>query len=396
LRIGVTYINNDQTSATLGVSSPSTISKKSLVQALVRGINAGGGLNGRRVEAVEYEWNSQSNNWTLDASAACAKFTQDNHVAVVVDNAFGTTGGFRPCLERAGVLDIQSGPEGDTSTSIGAPLHANTFNMTVDRTYTAVLSGLSSSGYLSNSNQIGVIIEDCPENAQAYSRTLKPFMSRLGLKPPQEASIGCTTGFASAGPAASAINNAVLKFRTAGVDRVMFVSDNEAVAVLFFATSANSQGYKPGYLLSSAAQAQGLRSQVPSGQQAQFHGVGNLPFIDTDGAQPSSVDEQCRQIVNAGALSPVSYTDTSLMVFECGPFLLLQAALKSTHGNGGVTALASAIDSLGSRFAAPGVVAGATFYSQTNHDGPTMVQVFGFVPGCTCIRYSGTPQRAPQ
>jgi len=396
LKIGVTYINNDATSAALGVDDSTTVTKKSIVRALLGGINAAGGIDGRRLVPVEYEWNSQSNNWSGDATTACARFTQDNKVSVVLDNAFGTIGGFRTCLERAGVFVIQSGPEGDSVSSLAARLHANTNGMTVDRSYSAVLRGLVASGYVRRTNHIGVMIEGCPANTRAWTQVLKPLIAHLGLPAPEEFTIDCTTGFASAGPAASAVNNAILRFRGSGVDRVMFVSDNESVLVLLWGNSADSQGYRPGYLLSSAAQAQALRSQVPATQQALFHGVGSLPFGDTDGAALTAADQECVRIVKRAGLSPSSYSDVSTVVFECGPFLLLRAALTSAGGNGAAGALSAAIASLGTGFHAPGVLGQATSYSPTRHDGPALAQVFDYVTGCACLRFSGSPFTAPE
>jgi hypothetical protein len=389
LTIGVTYIENSGTSAALGVDDPSTVSKKNIIRALIAGINAGGGVDGRKLKAVEYEWNSQSNDWSADAAAACARFTQDNHVAVVLDNAFGTIGGFRDCLQRAGVASIQSSPEGDEVSSSQARLHANVFGMTVERTYGAVLTGLTGSGYLTARNQVGVIIEACPGNSRAWTRTLKPLMARLGLKAPQEATVSCTNAFADAGPAASAVSNDVLRFGRTGVDRVMFVSDNESVLLLVFSTTAESQRYRPGYLLSSAAQAQAMQSQVPAKQLPGFHGAGYLPFGDVDGAVPSAVDKECIRLSKAGGVSPAGYADYSLVLFECGPFLLLKRAVHDAGGAGTPAALTAAIAALGTGFAAPGVVGSATRYDARRHDGPELARVFGHVASCNCLRFSG-------
>jgi hypothetical protein len=394
LTIGVTYISNEQTTTDLGAGTPSPVNQKALVQGLVAGINADGGLNGRQLKTVEYEWDSSSNDWSLDASAACAKFTQDNDVTVVLDTAFGVTGGFRKCLNDAGVMSIQSISEGGRAAGDAASLHANSAAMTIDRAYSSVLDGLTSSGYLTADNQIGVILENCPENANAYADTLKPLMTTLGLKAPIDATVDCTTGFSSATAGAAAINNAVLKFKDGGVDRVMFVGDSEYIMLLFFTGTASSQGYTPGYLLSSGAQPQALLSSIVPDQQPQMKGVGSQPFNDVDDAELSTVDQRCVDLVTAGGVTPATYTDTSLLLFECGPFLLLESALKATNGSAVATDLADAVSGLGTTFLAPGLVESATRFSETGRDGPAMVRVFEFDPSCSCLQYSGDPQAA--
>jgi hypothetical protein len=395
LTIGLTYIDNSGSTAALGASTSQTASQKSVAEALVRGLNAAGGIAGRKINAIEYSFNAQDSDYSTDAATACASFTQDHHVSLVLDTAFGIIGGFRDCLQRAGVVDITTQDEGDKTSSAGAFLHVNTVSMNVDRQYAAVLVGMTATGYLGKANQLGVIVEGCAEGNNAYAHTLLPLIKRLGLKAPKEEQIACTTGFASAGPAAPAINNAILAFRQAGVDRVMFVSYNEAVILLLFGNDADSQRYYPGYLLSSGSAAQALRTNIPSGQWPQLHGVGNQPYVDVDGGKPTTVDKRCDALVRAGGVTPASYQDEGFVVFECAPFLLLESALTKTNGQSTAHDVMTAINALGSSFVAPGIVSGTTSFTSTKHDGPDMVQVFGYVASCSCMRYSGSPQPAP-
>jgi hypothetical protein len=396
LTIGITYINNDSTSAALGESDTATTNGKSAAQAMVKGINAAGGLAGRVLRTVEYSWNSQTTNWSQDASVACTKFTQDNHVDVVLDGAFGTTGGFGDCLQKAGVLQITQGPEGDRVSSRSRALHANTGSMVEDRRYAAVVGNLAGTGYLSKSNQLGIIVEQCPPIERAYAKTIVPLIRSLGLKSPLERTIECTTSFSSAGPAASAISSAVLAFRQGGVDRVMFVSDFEDVVLLLFGNNADSQHYYPGYALSSGAQA-ALFSNIPKDQWPQLHGVGTSPQTDVadNSAIPSATEAHCLRLARTGGLTPANALDKAFVYGACGLFLLLGTALTQTDGNSNPRSLLTSIEGLGTSFLAPGLVAGRTRFSPGDHDGPDAVRVFRFVASCTCMRYSGQPLRAP-
>lgn len=394
LTIGLTFLNNSSSAAALGASTSNSLNQKKVAEALVAGFNAAGGLGGRKVDAVEYSFNADDDDWATDAQAACETFTKDNHVSIVLDLAFGTTSGFEACLQKAGVLDITTQEEGDTASSAAATLHANTSGMTVDDTYASVIEGLDQVGYLTPANQTGVIIEDCPDNSAAFTNTLLPLIARLHLKAPIEQEISCTTGFGSAGPAAAAIQNIILKFRSHQVDRVMFVSSNEAVLGLLFASSASSQGYRPGYMLSSSAQAQGLRTNIPSDQWPQLHGVGNIPTIDVDSAPPSAVDNQCEHISSTGGARINSYQDGNFIYVECGPFLLLQTALRLTGGNADPSAVMAAINSLGTSWVGPDLVNGRTDFRPSRHAGPDEVQVFAYNSTCTCMRYTGSPEPA--
>lgn len=396
LKIGLTYINNESTEAAFDVSAGQTTNGKSAAQAVVKGINAAGGLNGRQLQTVEYSWNSQSNSYSQDATVACEMFTTDHRVEVVVDNAFGTIGGFSECLQKAGVLHISGGAEGDRESSRQRPLHAH-LGMVYDRSYAAVLVNLAATRYLTKVNQLGIIVEDCPSIERAYTNAIAPLVARLGLKDPLKRTIECVTGFSSAGPAQSAISAAILAFRQAGVDRVMFISDYETVVLLLFANTADSQRYYPGYALSSNAQA-GLYTELPEDQRPQLHGVGSSPQTDVrdDKAPPTAVEARCLRLAKAGGLTPANSIDKAFIYGPCGRILLLETALTRTGGDSTPTALKRAINGLGTSFLAPGVVAGGTRFSASRHDGGNAVRVFGYVVSCACMRYSGQPVLAPE
>ena len=394
LTIGFAYPNNDTTNSELGaVGAP--VNAKSAVAGLVAGLNAEGGIAGRQIEVIEYEWNTSSDDWSLDATEACAKFTQDNKVTVVLDAAFGTIGGFRECLESAGVMTIQNINEGSAAAGLASALHANSTAMSTDRNYSAVISGLVDSGYLTADNQIGLIIEACPDNIDAYEATIKPLIDSLGLKAPIESQIDCTAGYSAAVAASAAISNAVLKFSDASVDRTLFISDNEAVALLFFASAASPQQYTPGYMLSSSAQTGALLVSLPADQHPQLHGVGTQPYADTDTAEPTAVEQRCLDLTAAGGVPAATYLDKYIVIGICGPLFLLEAALQGSNGSAEATDLAAAIADLGTSFVGPGVIDGATRFSDTEHDAPAKAQEFSFDDSCGCLKYSGSSVEVP-
>lgn len=394
LTIGLTYLDNTQSSSSLGASKEH-VTNEDATLAFVRAINATGGVNGRHLTVISYKFNAQDPNYSTAASAACAKFTQDNHVSVVLDEAFGLTGGFRDCLQKAGVFDITQQQEGDDVSTRQASLHVNVSAMTLDRTYSAVLQQSADDGYLTTSNRLGVVLEGCPENLRAYSQTIVPLIGKLGLATPKKIQLGCTTGFASAGAAAQALSSALLTFRQAGVDRIMFMSYYESVLLLLFAPGASSQHYTPGYLLSSLAQPAALMTEIPKTQWPQMHGVGNAPFNDVNNPTPTAVDSRCLQLAQTGGAAASTALDRDLVVSACAPFLMLEAALAKTGGNTDAQQLASAVASLGSSFADPGQIDGKSEFSADRHDGPALVRAFAFQAGCQCIQYVGQPQPAP-
>lgn len=389
LTVGITYIDNSASEASLGAKQQQ-VTSKALANAFVRALNASGGVGGRKIIPVTYTFNAQDANYSTDASAACAKFTQDNHVSVVLDTAFGSTGGFGDCLEKAGVFSITTQQEGDQASSEQAKLHVNVMSPTLDRTYSAVLQGSVADGYLGPDNQLGIVLEGCPDNQHAYSHTIQPLVAKLNLKAPKVEQVGCTSGFASASAAAAALASATLAFRQAHVDRLMFVSYYESVLLALFAPGAAAQKYTPGYLLSSAAQPVVALSSIPSSQWPQLHGVGNEPFNDVNNPQATATDKRCFQLATTGGVGLSSNTDRDLAVSLCGPFLLLDTALQRTHGNASPAELAATIAGLGTSFSAPGLVDGSAEFTATRHDAPNAYRPFAYRAACKCLEYVGS------
>ncbi|MBK5305058.1 MAG: ABC transporter substrate-binding protein [Frankiaceae bacterium] len=396
LSVGITYIDNSQSTAAVGAEDPRTVNARNVTEAMVKALNARGGVQGRRLVPVYFQFNGQSADYSTQAAEACSRFTEDNHVALVIDNSFGTTGGFRECLQKRGVPSLTTQSEGDRASSRAATLHASPSGMVLERQYGAVLEQLVATKYVGSGNQVGVILEDCPDVNRAWDGTLAPLAKRLGLKAPLVRRFECAVGYSSLGNAGSAISGALLAFNGAGVDRVMFVSHFEDVLLLLFGPAAESQAYHPGYMLSSGAQPHYLRTQLPDTQWAQFHGVGGSPYGDTDEAKPTGADPQCLQLVTSAGLLPANYDDVGTVLFICAPYLLLDAVLARTAGAADTRSLVTAIAGLGTSFVSPGNVAGRTRFGPDRRDGGDAVRVFAYVPACQCLRYTAPAVQPPQ
>jgi hypothetical protein len=269
--------------------------------------------------------------------------------------------------------------------------------MTSTRRYPAVLAGLKATGYLTPRNKIGVLLEECPDLRRAYERAVRPAAARLGLHIADTAGIGCTTGFASAGPASAATQAAVLRFRSHQVDRILIVSDFEQVALMLLANAAASQGWHPGYMLSSAAQTEVIRHSISKTQWPQLHGVGWSPRLDIDDPHHplTRADRRCLDLIGKGGIKVSGWQNTYIATTECSLLFFLGAALESSRGDARPDVLMKAVDSLGTTFVAPGVLDGRTSFGPNRHDGPAAVAAFGFVAKCGCLRYTGRSMNVP-
>ncbi|HVV75388.1 MAG TPA: ABC transporter substrate-binding protein [Mycobacteriales bacterium] len=392
LTIGFAYPNNAAANASLGLSTSASADPKSVMGALVAAVNKAGGLAGRKVTVDYYATSSTTSDYSTAAQAACAHFTEDQHVPVVLDLAYGNKFGMATCLARHGVADFGLATS-DTVDDNNAGLFASPMGMSSTRRYPAVLDVLRTTGYLTPKNRIGVLLENCPDLRRAYDQAVRPEISRLGLDLADTAQIGCTSGFASAGPASAATQSAVLRFRSHQVDRVLIVSDFEQVALMLFANAAASQGWRPGYMLSSAAETEVMRSSISKTQWPQLHGVGWSPRLDIDDAhQPlTPADRRCLTLIKKGGIAVTGWQNTYIATMECSDLFFLEAALTSSHGDAQGSALMAAVESLGASFVSPGVLGGRTFFGPSQREGAAEVAPFGYVAGCRCLRYTGRP-----
>lgn len=390
LKIGFLYPDNGAANAALGVATSASNNPKSIMQALVSSLNKHGGLAGRQL-SIDYDTiDSTSSDYSTQASAACAHFTQDDPVPVVLDLSFGNRYGMASCLAHRGVVDFGFGTA-DTTADNAVGLFAAPDWMTSSRRYPAVITGLHRSGYLTSTNKIGVLLESCPYLRRAYQQNVLPTASRLGLHVVDTESLDCTAGFSSAGPASAAIQSAALRFRSHGVDRILMVSDYEQVTLLLMSNYAESQHWRPGYMLSSTAQTEVMRPNIASGQWPQLHGIGWSPGLDIDDPHqpPSAADKRCLGLIKDGGVSVSGWQNVYVATTICSDVFFLDAALRKSGGNAAGSALMAAVGTLGKSFVAPGIVAGRTSFGPNRRDGAAAAAPFGYVPACRCLKYTG-------
>jgi len=318
----------------LGGTSPTGLDPVRLTKAFIHYYNAHGGMAGRQLVPIEYTIDPTSSSYETDLAAACARFTQDNHVRLVVSqmgNLF--SGSYETCLTHAGVtnLEVANGAP-DRQSFAGYPRLYTVAGPTVDRRETALLRGLHQSGLLTSKSNIGLVLEACPENVRAYDNTVAPLLKSLGLTVSRR-DVNCVHGFSDAGAVTAQTQSAVLPFQSAGVDRVMFMSSFEAVLLQSFETQAKSQQYTPLYALSSVAIPAAPPSQYAADQLSRMHGVGWLPIVDVTGISKNAATRRCSDIARAEGITITSQADHVFLYSICELFAVLNAAQAKVQGD---------------------------------------------------------------
>jgi len=337
IRVGFMYANNDA-AATAGVNNGTTITPANVMRALVASYNASGGLAGHKIQPFYQVINSSSSNFEGDLAAACASFTQDNHVAVVVNNVGLYSENFQACLANAHVPVVSDlGPDIEDAQKF--PLMVTPDDLLADTRVTQVVLKLKASGWLTPSNRIGVIVEGCPVDQRIFTNTLKPAIARAGLNLVASAQPQCFQAIQDLGTISSDMGDAVLNFRTNNVDRVMFVSLGEEGTLCYeFMLAAGQQNWYPGYAMSSMTYATtiALQSGVKQQELENSRGIGWNPEADTQDlrqAPPDAAAKRCIVRLNQQGLHPATENDLFYAYPPCDDFALLARILQATGGD---------------------------------------------------------------
>lgn len=393
ISIGVLYAVNDGAQSA-GINNGNNYTLKDSMHAFVDGYNAAGGIAGRHINAVYAELHSASSDYESQTQAACATFTQDNHVAVVLASVGYHSDILVSCLAKANVPLIAGDWDApDQHDADRYPLFVTPTTIVGDARVAAVVQHLTASGFLKPTNKVGVLVEDCPVDQRVYDNALVPALKRAGLTLAATFKPRCFLSIQAYGGQASDIQGAVLQFNRAGVDRVIVVSQAaEANIVALFSEVADAQHYLPGYALSSVAAPAVLALNAPATQLANMQGVGWLPASDTQNLQqapPTATGTRCLALMQKQGLRPASNADYAYAYGPCDVFSLYEAALRATNGDASTAAVMRALAVVGPTYVSASTLEGKVTTTSTGRIGAGTARLFAFTGGR--FQYTGAP-----
>ena len=376
----------------LGVNVGQTYTPRQLFEALVASLNEDGGLAGREIVPVIADTDTASGNWEVEFGAACARFTTDDRVDAVLGYAFALIDSFEQCLTDEQIPHLNGGYNvGDATTFEEHPYLVSTTNVIADRRYVLQLQGAMDAGLLTPEHKVGIMRDDCPYSLRAHERSTVPYIDRAGIDVVAEAVMSCGQGAGDVGAIAGQIQNAVLQFRSRGVDTVVI----EGVPLVVFAQSAESQGWRPRYLLTSTSGGAAVEPNVPPSQAANMHGFGWFPNADVNPSnQPplTPAGTRCLELLARQNVEPSQYNDFISAFTSCDALFLYETALEITGGRSDGPTVAAAIASLGEQYAGVSAHDGRTAFSASRRDAPASYRQWGWVTECSCFRYVSPPR----
>jgi len=335
-----------------------------------------------------------SASWDADFAAACAKFTQDHKVAAVLGYVFNHDPAFEACLAQKGVPHLSTTFNVPDTTELARyPLLFALSTPRIERRSIEKIDGGLATGILTKASKLGVMVDSCPGTQRAWTGTTRPYIQAKGLNIVSTFELGCAHGAGDVSSEAGQAGNLVLQFRTAGVDRVLFMAVSEGPPTFILANAAEAQGWHPLYVVSSLANAAVLAGQIPPDQAANVHGYGWLPMQDVSPAQwpgTTATQQRCTAILKSKGINPSSATDYSYAFNVCDALFVYELALKATGGRTDGPAIGAAIEALGSSYVSAMNLAGRSTFSRAEHDAPSLARYFAWDGGCSCYTYRQT------
>ena len=350
-------------------------------QAIADHINAKGGVAGRKIELVYYDYDAGQ---TQDgnAQAACVRFTEDQAVFAAIGIA-GMSDAYHACAKKNGLVVLSDGDIKAGSFFQRYPTTIVISDLDITRKYAAMVNALSEQRFFTPGAKIGLLYVDERNDVEGITNGMKPALSRLGLTVDAEVQIA---GNASPGDYAAALSSSVLNFRSKGITHVLFGSASAA----FWAQSADSQGYYP-YLGIDSRQSPALLMQGFNSPRSleKAYGVGYQPVQDVDAARdPGFLNDNhklCKKLLDdAGQGWGSNRLGAGTAMYLCDQLFFLRTVMVGKN-EATPAALLSGVAALGTTYQSP--LTFSTSFSATRHDGAEAYRLLRYKTDCRCFAY---------
>ena len=391
------HSSSDLTAAFAAIGANATaVDEGQVSRALVNWFNERGGLAGRRIDIVLHETNPVNGSFAQQAQAACATFTQDNEVFVVMSSAVGGDDSMLRCLAERdqplieGNLWLFDEPYFQQHRGI---LYQPA-RMMADRWVRVYVDGLNELGYLEEGRDgLGLLRFDAPVFERMSNNVFKPRLQQLGYTLTDEVVIQSPKGVGDFGGMANELNAAVLRMKAKGVTHLMFL-ENNGIAAFFFFGQAESQGFRPRYGFNSLDILGTMENNADPMQLQNAVGVSFYPPSDLNGDRDHLGNNPnlllCEQIMrDAGLLTTGYYVQP-----RCDAFFFLAEALRHAPA---LTkeGLLTGVEALGTSYQGSMAPHSYTRFGRGDYDGVNSWIPVAYRMGCECFVHAGDVRRLP-
>jgi hypothetical protein len=393
--IGLTFQDNNATASSIASAyNVQLADNRGAYEALIRYINTHGGVAGRQLRPTYYTYDPTSGTGDQIGQAACAHFTEDADVFAALDPLSGSRA-FDSCMQRRGRVMVEYGlyfgsrPRWETY-----PNQVAADGLPFDDGGRILAESLASTGFLTSTTPLGAVVRSSADLTYAYKNGFVPALAKRGLRVSQTQYIRDAQSSSDISGYTADISSAVLKFRSSGINRVVFF-DTGSYAALVFSQNAEQQSYHPRYgfsSLNSIVALQGSGSAAPKQQMVGAQGVSWETHADGLSKARTRSAQQCIDILKAaGVIASDAGTEASYLK-TCQTFFLFKAAADSAGRDLNRDTFVAAVERLGSSFVATNSWNGATRFGARDHSGVSVFRPFAYREACSCFVPSGGVQ----
>jgi ABC-type branched-subunit amino acid transport system substrate-binding protein len=381
IRIGFSTSNDaGKALGALGLAV-SVADQEDLVRTWLAKVNAEGGIAGRTVVPVFYDYRATGDINTSD-QAACESWTRDNRVFAATGVRAGLSGSgdvLTPCLAKAGIPWLQASGD-QRKWKQYFPVMYTTADMDRTREERVLVESLAAQGFFTKRAKIGVIVNDSSyDMSRAVREGMEPALRKLGLSIAKRVVIS---------NAFSESTNAELQMFANGITHVLFAAPGGAAASQFMsAAESQHRTYEYGVSTQDAPGA-AVQALAPQNQLRHARGYGYRPGLDVDAShQPVETAgmKACFGYYRSKGY-PTDGLNLAAMAITCDSVTLLREALRGAT-NPTPAAFRGAVESLDRRL--PVASTFTSRFTPRQHDGIGSYRFLVYSAECSCFRYSG-------
>ena len=400
LLIGAAYERNANTGdSSLGASNNDPGDFKADYTALIKYINAHGGIAGHPLTPVWYEFDvTSSESVSTQEQRACDTWTHDHHVFAIL---IGQSDLMKTCAKNAGIVQISVEASSTDSTGFARyPALVEITTVGLDRIGPATVSGLQRMHYFDGvkSRQLGIVTWDEPQFKHGVEHGYLPALGHLGLSiaNPHRAYLHVPDNAADVAATSNDARAAALRFAQDGVTHVMILDGHAGIATggvvhLEFMLNAEALHYRPRYGLNGTAAYSAGAGTYPKAQQHGAVGISWSPSDDPD-ASPDThagyymAQKRCLTIFRDAGIVATNPNAEANLYGTCDELFFMQLVASRVSGSLTTSSFIGSVARLGSLF--PPADTFATSFAG-RRDGASEGRDIEFVDSCTCYRYVG-------
>lgn len=396
------YENAGAVNEAMGIAVPAPPTER-MNKIMVDHLESQGGVAGRKVEIVYYTIDENGGqSASQHAQGACALWTQDRPVHSVLSVLASGNENLQACLAKSGVPHVGSRPDSvsDASTYRRFPAYFDISAYDLTRQGTAMVDGLARQGFFkpgpgeATGVKIGLVSFDDVIRRRAVDQQVLPALARHGLKLDDSHLFTPPNSEQETAQAAGEFPGVILRFKSQGINRVLFFADIGGGINIFFARTAESQEYYPRYGLTSTSFAQ---AAIDAGlvNARQYRGAVNVgwnPFAD-HGNRPKTTAygpgfQRCRRIMNKGGLNFDGLDINAQMnaLATCDSFFHFAAAVEAGAPTITASSFVAGVESLGTSF--PAALSYRAAFSPGRHSGVAALRHSSYRENCQCFQYA--------